>query len=56
MWTSGRAKKASGAAMTRPAYAVISVPAPMQAPCAVTVTLAAMRSITRQGARDSRTR
>ena len=54
--TSGSAKKASGAATTRPAYAAISMPAPTQAPCAVTVTLAAMRSMTRHGARESRTR
>ncbi len=56
MPTSGSPKNASGAATTRPAYAAISVPAPIQAPCALTVTLAAMRSMTRHGARDSRTR
>jgi hypothetical protein len=56
MPTSGSAKKASGAAAIRPAYAAISMPAPMQAPCAMTVTLPAILSMTRQGARDSRTR
>jgi hypothetical protein len=56
MLTSGSAKKASGAATTRPAYAAISMPAPTQAPWVTTVTLAAMRSMTRHGARDSRTR
>jgi hypothetical protein len=56
MPTSGSAKKASGAAVIRLAYAAISMPAPMQAPCAMTVTLAAIASMTRHGARDSRTR